>query len=58
MNENELIKIMSEAVGNPDGGVVRDSIPAMAAAVAAVLSPKAAAKPEPEQRVVKPAETR
>lgn len=54
MDVNELEDVMLSAVGNPDSGVVRDVIPLLAAAVSSALSPKA----EPEQRVVKPAETR
>ena len=54
MNEKDLEQVMLEALGNPDSGQVRDYVPLLAAAVASALNPKA----EPEQRVIKAAETR
>lgn len=54
MDQNALEDVMLEALGHPDSGQVRDVVPLLAAAVASALNPKV----EPEQRVVKPAETR
>ena len=54
MDKASIERVMLDSVGNPDTGLLRDSIPAMAAAVAEALNPK---KPQ-EQRVVKAEETR
>lgn len=54
MDEKTLEGVMLDALGNPDGGQVRDVVPLLAVAVAKALN----SKPAPEQRIVKPAETR
>ena len=54
MDQKQIENVMMDALGRPDSGQVRDVLPVLAAAVAAALNPKK----EPEQRVVKPAETR
>lgn len=54
MDQKQLEDVMLDALGRPDSGQARDVVPVLAAAVAAALNPKQ----QPEQRVVKSAETR
>jgi hypothetical protein len=54
MDKSQIEKILQDAAGNPVSGVVHDVIPVFAEAISAALG----GKKEPEQRVVKPTETR
>jgi hypothetical protein len=65
MDQASIQHILSEAVGNPDVGILHDAIPGMAAALAAALNPPApgntgaeAKSSAKEQRITKADETR
>ena len=54
MNHAEIEKILSDSVGNPSSGIIHDTIPTMAAAIADALNPT----PAKETRVLTTPETR
>ena len=54
MNHAEIEKILSDSVGNPSSGIIHDTIPTMAAAIADALNPK----PTKETRVLATPEIR
>jgi nucleoid DNA-binding protein len=54
MNREQLHKVISESVGNPNSGPVADAINAITDAVDEALNPK----PKIEKRVIEPTETR
>jgi hypothetical protein len=66
MDQATIANIMNNVVGHPSSGVLADTIPAMAAAVADALKGNGADKdggtpkadPPKEERVVKASETR
>ena len=56
MNLDQIEKILKDATGDPSSGPVAESIPAMAAALLAALTPAPAAADE--KRITKATETR